>query len=136
MREDAMAVRRIAEGGVAVALVILALACRPPAAVGQAAACVTNDDADLVVVALRKGYGFNAADALTVVTNEAKCTSAVTAFNAALKLAGTPRAVTKAVVISASDTQYVVWSRDQVTHGERALLWFSPTWTLGRVAVF
>jgi hypothetical protein len=121
----------------ALILVSACVACRPPLAMGQASACVTNDDAGLIRVALRKGFGFSSSDALAIVSNESKCASAVAAFNTATNLAGTPGAVAKAVVISASDTQYVVWSRDQpTTTGERSLVWFSPTWTVRRHAAY
>jgi formate-dependent phosphoribosylglycinamide formyltransferase (GAR transformylase) len=90
--------------------------CVPPAPCHGASAlcCVTNNDAGVVIVALRKGFGFCFNDELTVVSNQSKCTSAVAAFSTATNLAGTPLALTKAVAISAGGTQYVVWSPDQL----------------------
>ena len=129
------------------------LACRPPPALGQTSACLTTEPrATSFLGSVRHWYGLVGADssqwkangfpfatgsAITLVTDTATCSLAVTAYNQASGRAGTARAVTQVYVAKVGSTGYVVTTTQGATGEWTSYLTFDKRWRSkdGKVAI-
>ena len=127
-----------------VAAIALAVACRPPSALGQGGACLTSQtSADTFLSKLRKLYGRVGADsaqwktagfpfatgsAITLVSNSATCDSAVTAYNTAEGITGTQYAVSQLYVARIGTMGYVASPAQRLNSEWTTYVWFDNTW--------
>jgi hypothetical protein len=126
---------------------ILALSCRPPAAIALSSACLTADPLASSFVGsvralysdpridatkwLAAGFPYATGNSISLVTNSKTCESAVQAFNQASQRANTPQAVTQVYVAKIGSTGYVVMSSQETGPGEwRSYYWFTTKWIL------
>jgi hypothetical protein len=128
-------------------IAMLALSCRPPAVIAQSSACLSADPlASSFVSSVRalyadpridstkwksSGFPFTTGAAISLVTDNKTCASAVKAFNQSSKRANTPQAVTQLYVARIGSTGYVVMFPQETGPGEwRTYYWFTTRWVL------
>lgn len=126
-------------------VVIASVACRPPSALGQSGACLTAEPMrsgflgsvrfiyeDPKIDSIKwkaAGFPFARGAAITIVTTNNTCKSAVAAFNKQSGRTGTPQAVTQVYVAKIGSTGYVVMTPQEGTNGEwQTHYWFNTKW--------